>query len=38
MPDEKAREQALDDFRQALVTMVDWSSARYEYGEVLIHT
>ncbi len=38
IPDEKAREQALDEFRQALADMVDWSSARYDTGEVLIHT
>jgi len=38
IPDEKAREQALDEVRQALADMVDWSSARYDTGEVLIHT
>jgi excisionase family DNA binding protein len=38
MPDEKARSQALNEFQQALAPMVDWSSAHYDNGEVLIHT
>src|SRR5438876_9045348 len=38
MPDEKTRSQALNEFQHALTDVVDWSSARYDSGEVLIHT
>jgi excisionase family DNA binding protein len=38
MPDEATREQELRDFRQTLADVIDWSDARYENGEVLLHT
>jgi excisionase family DNA binding protein len=38
MPDEATREQELSDFRHVLADVIDWSSARYEDGEVLLHT
>jgi hypothetical protein len=37
MPDEATREQALHEFRQALDDVLDWSSAQYDMGEVLVH-
>ena len=38
MPDEITRRQELDDFRQALADMLDWSAARYDEGQALFHT
>jgi excisionase family DNA binding protein len=38
MPDEKARSQALNAFQHALADLLDWSSAHYDDGEVLLHT
>ncbi len=38
MPDEAALEEDLDDFRQALADVLDWSSAQYDQGEVFLHT
>lgn len=38
MPSEVEREKALDAFRQALVDVLDWSTARYSHGKVLMHT
>ncbi len=38
MPDESEREQALNEFRQALAEVLDWSSAQYDHGEVFLHT
>ena len=38
IPDEFARKQALNDFRKALADLLDWSSARYDDGEILLHT
>jgi excisionase family DNA binding protein len=38
MPDERAREQALTDFRRALEEVLDWETAQYNSGTVLIHT
>jgi excisionase family DNA binding protein len=38
MPDEVVREQALNEFRRELANVVDWNSAHYDHGEVLIHT
>ncbi len=38
MPDEAERERALTDFRQALTDIVDWDTARYNNGTVLVHT
>jgi excisionase family DNA binding protein len=37
MPDEAAREQALNEFRQASNDVLDWSRAQYDEGEVLMH-
>lgn len=37
MPDEATREQVLNEFRQASDDVLDWSSAQYDKGEVLIH-
>jgi len=38
MPNETEREQALDAFRQALADVLDWNTAQYSNGEVLMHT
>ena len=38
MPDEIAREKALADFQQALEDVLDWSTAQYNNGTVLLHT
>lgn len=38
MPDETAREQALEEFRRALADVLDWDSAQYNDGTVLMHT
>jgi excisionase family DNA binding protein len=38
MPDEASCEQALDDFRQALTDVLDWNTARYDTGRVVMHT
>ncbi len=38
IPDEMAREEALEEFRRSLDDVVDWSAAQYEYGQVLMHT
>ncbi len=38
MPNEKDREQALETFRQALTDVLDWSTAQYNRGKVLMHT
>jgi excisionase family DNA binding protein len=38
MPDEAAREKALAEFRQALADVLDWDTAQYNNGTVLIHT
>ena len=38
MPDEAAREQALEAFRQMLADVLDWNTAQYNNGEVLMHT
>jgi hypothetical protein len=32
------REQALEEFRQILADVLDWSTAQYNNGEVLMHT
>jgi excisionase family DNA binding protein len=37
MPDASAREQALEEFRQAFADVLDWETARYREGEVLLH-
>ena len=38
IPDEAAREAALEAFRQALADVLDWSTAHYDDGTVLMHT
>ncbi len=38
MPDEMEREQELDKLRQQLADVLDWNTARYSDGEVLMHT
>ncbi len=38
MPDEVEREQALEAFRQALADVLDWDTAQYNDGQVLMHT
>jgi excisionase family DNA binding protein len=38
MPKEEAREKALEAFRLALIDVVDWNTAQYKSGRVLMHT
>ena len=38
MPEEADRAEALDKFQQALADVLDWNTAQYSDGEVLIHT
>jgi excisionase family DNA binding protein len=38
MPDETVREEALKELRQALIEMLDWNTAEYISGQVLMHT
>jgi hypothetical protein len=38
MPSEGEREKALEAFRQALTDVLDWETAQYNNGEVLMHT
>jgi len=38
MPDEVAREKALTEFRQTMADVLDWDTAQYNNGTVLIHT
>lgn len=38
MPDEVEREKALAAFRQALADVLNWSTAQYNSGKVLMHT
>jgi excisionase family DNA binding protein len=38
IPDETAREEALEEFRRSLDDVVDWRTAQHEYGQVLMHT
>ena len=38
IPDETTREEALEEFRRSLDDVVDWSTAQYENGQVLMHT
>ncbi|QBD82962.1 DNA-binding protein [Ktedonosporobacter rubrisoli] len=37
-PDEATREQTLEEFRQALDDVLDWSTAQYKHGRALMHT
>jgi hypothetical protein len=38
IPDEMTREVALEEFQHSLEEVVDWSTAQYEFGQVLMHT
>jgi excisionase family DNA binding protein len=38
MPDEAARKEALGAFQEALADVLDWSTAQYNNGKVLMHT
>jgi excisionase family DNA binding protein len=38
MPDEKSLQEELETFRQELADVLDWSTAKYEEGTVLMHT
>jgi len=38
IPDEMTRERALKEFQHSLDDVVDWSTAQYEFGQVLMHT
>lgn len=38
LPDEEKRDEALEAFRRSLDDVVDWSTAQYEFGQVLMHT
>jgi excisionase family DNA binding protein len=38
IPDETTREAALEEFQRSLDDVLDWSTAQYEYGQVLMHT
>ena len=38
MPTEEEREQALEELRQALSDVLDWDTAQYNQGQVLMHT
>jgi excisionase family DNA binding protein len=37
MPDEAARQQALESFKQALNDVVDWTTVHYDDGTILMH-
>lgn len=38
LPDETKRDEALQEFRQSLDDVLDWSTAQYESWQVLMHT
>lgn len=38
MPDEEEREKTLEGFRETLADILDWNTAQYKTGEVLMHT
>jgi excisionase family DNA binding protein len=38
MPTEEERERALEELRQALSDVLDWDTAQYNQGQVLMHT
>jgi excisionase family DNA binding protein len=38
MPTEEERERALEELRRAFADVLDWSTARYDHGQVLLHT
>jgi hypothetical protein len=37
MPDEKMREEVMESLRQVLADVLDWSTAQYKNGRVLMH-
>jgi excisionase family DNA binding protein len=37
-PDETTREKALEEFRRGLADVLDWETAKYDSGTVLMHT
>ena len=38
MPEEAERAEALERFRQSLADLLDWSNARYDEGQIMLHT
>ncbi len=38
MPDKASQERMLDEFREALVDVLDWETAHYDTGKVVMHT
>src|SRR5260370_37235893 len=38
MPGESDRAEALDKFQRALADVLDWEDARYDEGQILLHT
>jgi hypothetical protein len=38
MPDEQTRDKELAAFRDALADVLDWESAQYDHGTILMHT
>ncbi len=38
MPDDAQREQALSEFQQALADVLEWDTADYDAGKVVMHT
>jgi hypothetical protein len=38
MPNEVEKKQALEAFQQALDDVLDWNTARYSNGKMLMHT
>ncbi len=38
MPDEAAREEAIEALKQELAGVLDWDNAQYNYGKILMHT
>lgn len=38
MPDETSREEAIEEFRRTLADVLDWNTAQYDNGQVLMHT
>ncbi len=38
MPEEAERAEALNQFQQALADVLDWKGARYDEGQILLHT
>ncbi len=38
MPEEADRDESLERFQQMLADLLDWKSARYDEGQILLHT